>query len=104
MLEHFKRNHEWNEIITFADLRWSEGELYEKCGFRLNKILKPDYCYIEGKNRIHKFNYRHSNLKNKLVNYIPNLSEKENCINNKISKIWDCGKYKFCLQKEITNV
>lgn len=98
LLKHFKNNNEWNKIITFADLRWSEGDLYEKNGFKLESILSPDYYYsTNGNNRIHKFNFRKSKLNKILDNYNPDLSEFENCNNNGILRIWDCGKKKYIM-------
>jgi len=96
LLEHFKRNYKWKKIISFADKRWSEGNLYEKLGFSKEKILTPDYSYFrENRIRFHKFNFRHAGMKNKLENYNPELSESVNMKNNGWSKIYDCGKIRY---------
>jgi hypothetical protein len=95
LLSHFEKQFKPSKIITFADLRWSEGDLYEKTGFKLDKILEPDYSYVFKGERIHKFNFRHKNMKNKLSDYDSNLSEHENMLNNKIYRIYDCGKLRF---------
>lgn len=97
LLVHFIKNHNFNEIISFADLRWSKGELYEKNGWKLDKILRPDYSYVKGTKRYHKFNFRHKNLRKILNNYDPNLSESENCKNNYIYKIWNCGLKRYII-------
>jgi hypothetical protein len=98
LLKHFKTNHEFNQIVSFADLRWSEGDTYFNNGFTLDKILAPDYAYsMDGHSRIHKFNFRHKNLPNLLHNYDPNLSERENCDNNGLLRLWDCGKMRFLI-------
>jgi len=34
LLEHFKKNYNWKEIFSYADRRWSNGNLYEKLGLR----------------------------------------------------------------------
>ena len=99
LLTYFKRNYDWNEIYTFADRRWSEGDLYIKTGFEIDKILKPDYRYIESEKRIHKFNFRHDRLSKKLGDkYDPELSEIENTDKNGINRIYDCGLIKFAIQ------
>lgn len=98
LLVHFMKNNNFNEIISFADLRWSEGNVYEKNGWSLDKILQPDYSYIKGTKRYHKFNFRHKHLKKMLNNYDPNLSESENCINNYIYKIWNCGLKRYIIK------
>lgn len=96
LLNHFKLNTEWKELISFADLRWSDGGLYIKTGWTLDKVLPPDYYYSpDGHSRIHKFNYRRRNLPERLVSFDPSLSEVENCKNNGILRIWDCGKNRY---------
>lgn len=100
LLEHFKRNHQWREIISFADLRWSEGKLYKQTGFTVDKILPPDYQYIINNKPIHKFNFRRKFLQKRLKYFDPNLSESQNCKNNNIDRIWDCGKIRFVLKNQ----
>ena len=46
LLKYFQRNYKWHEIVSFADRRWSEGGVYEKSGFELEQINKPDYSYV----------------------------------------------------------
>lgn len=83
-------------IVTFADMRISNGDLYHKTGFVIDKILEPDYCYSKnGLSRIHKFNFRHKHLHKHLKYYDPSISEMQNCDNNGILRIWDCGKIRF---------
>jgi len=96
LLKFFIDSYEPKSIISFADLRWSNGNMYLKTGWEIDKILKPDYYYSpDGKNLFHKFNYRRKNLSKLLDNFDESLSEKINCDNNGILRIWDCGKIKF---------
>ena len=83
------------KVVTFADRRWSQGILYEKSGFRLDKTLKPDYRYVNKTAREHKFNYRHANKLKYLENYNPNKSEAENMEVHNIKRIYDCGLLKY---------
>lgn len=100
LLEHFKRNNQWKKLITFADNRWSNGHLYAQTGWTLEKILPPDYYYSpDALQRVHKFNYRRKNLPFLLKTFDENKSEKENCDDNNILRIWDCGKQKFVMYK-----
>lgn len=98
LLTHFQREFDWEMIISFADLRWSEGETYHKTGWKLDSILPPDYSYIKGYNRYHKFNFRRKRLQKLLNNFDPSLSEKQNCDNNGILRIWDCGKQRWVIE------
>lgn len=96
LLKHFTANYQYNNIISFADLRWSDGGLYEKNGWLLDGELKPDYSYSpDGNTRHHKFGYRRGSLEKKLKHYDPNLSERVNCDNNGVLRIWDCGKLRY---------
>jgi len=96
LLKHFEKNIKWSKIISFADLRWSDGNLYRQCGFELDGIIPPDYYYSpNGVDRYHKSNYRHAQLPKRLANYDPTKTEWENCDVNGIHRIWDCGKMRF---------
>lgn len=97
-LSYLKSNYSFSKIITFADRRWSEGKVYEILGFDKEGYIKPDYSYFKSKVRYHKFNFRHTGMKNKLDNYDPALSESENMINNGWHRIWDCGKIRFSIK------
>lgn len=95
LLKHFTKNYQYDNIVTFADLRWSNGELYKLSGFRLDGSIPPDYSYFDKGKRYHKFNYRHRGMKHKFQKYDETLSEHENCLNNNVYRIYDCGKLRF---------
>lgn len=83
-----------DEIESFADLRWSVGNLYIKNEFTEKYILSPDYSYIRNDSLFHKFNFRHTRLR-KMKQYDSTLSESENMKKMNIHKIYDCGKIKY---------
>jgi len=109
LLKYFCNNYQWNTIISFADKRWSDGNLYNKLGFKRviiktksNNIIneQPNYWYW-GKgiiSRKHRYNYTKSSLKNSKY-YSDDLTEKEIMTLEKRSWIYDCGNFKF----ELTN-
>jgi len=76
LLLYFKNNYQWNEIYSYTDRRWSEGNLYYKIGFELDSITKLNYWYIKRLDRINRFN----------------LGKR---LKKGYHKIWDCGYYKF---------
>jgi len=43
LLKHFETNYKPQEIISYADRRWSQGNMYYKLGFKLKQISKPNY-------------------------------------------------------------
>ncbi len=95
----FKKDHSPKKIITYADRRFSSPEKcgYSRCGFKLVKETTPNYWYMNKNydNRIHRFNFRKSNLKSKLASYDSNLTEWENMQANGYDRIWDCGHLRY---------
>jgi len=83
--------------VTFCDVSLFDGRSYCANGYKKVGVIPPDYHYIVGGKRHHKFGFRHAQLKNKLANYNPKLTEKENCKNNGLFRIYDCGKDKYML-------
>ena len=99
LLNHFEQNYKTLSIISYADRRWSQGNLYYKLGFNLDHISQPNYWYIRNQDiqmkRHHRFNFRKDVLCDKLEKYDFNLSEWENMKNNNWNRIWDCGSLVF---------
>ena len=101
----FIKHYNFNEIKSFADRRWSsvlEENLYDKLGFKLESILKPDYSYVdETGHRLHKFLCR----KDRLIKKYPNkglnniMTESEMCKILKFYKLWNCGLLKYVYHK-----
>jgi len=97
LLSHFKKNNTYKEITTYADLRWSYGNLYKSLGFTYVGITTPNYWYIVNNKRVHRFGYQKHTLKDKLSVFDENLSEWENMKANGYTRIWDCGHLKYTL-------
>lgn len=96
LLAFFKKNTPgWTRIVSFADLRWSVGTLYHANGWNHVDTIPPDYSYVKGTQRFHKFNFRRKHLPRLLEHFDPTKTEKKNCDDNGILRIWDCGKMKF---------
>jgi transposase-like protein len=101
LLSYFKKNHRWVRIKSFADLRWSEGSVYERSGFILEKVTPPDYYYVVGNRRYHKFGFRHTTGLKKLHMYDPNLSEMINMENHGIYPIYNCGLQRWVMYNNV---
>ena len=96
LLKHFIRNYKPIKIITYADRRYSQGNVYIKNGFKLINKGKPNYYYTKNHiQREHRFNYRKNVLNKKLDLYDKNLTEWQNMQINGYDRIWDCGSLKF---------
>lgn len=103
MFNYFIRNYNPLLVKSFADRRWTScigDNLYLKLGFKLDKILKPDYRYfLDGiKNRIHKFNFRKQTLHKKYG--LPlDLTESQMVERINAKKVYDCGLLKYVWKK-----
>ena len=100
LFTYFLKNYNPSEVKSFADRRWSANNdnLYIKLGFKLDKILKPDYKYVIKDKRYHKFNFRKRKL-NKRYNLPFSLNESEMCKKLDFYRIYDCGLIKYIWNK-----
>lgn len=97
LLRYFIRTFNPKIIISYADCRWSEGNLYRTLGFE--KITKPTigYWYVdEYKCRLHRFNFTKQALIR--AGNDPSLTEWEIMQFLGYDRIWDCGHQKFVLK------
>lgn len=101
-LKHFISEYKPSSIISFADRRWTpdgNNNLYTKTGFKLVKILPPNYSYYNSKKdrykRKHKFGFGKNNLKIKYPHLDFTKSEKELTEQLGYERIWDCGLFKY---------
>ena len=102
LLTHFIREQKPDRILSYADRRWSNGDVYERLGFRLAATSKENYWYIVDGERKHRWNYRKSELASKLDNFDPALKEYQNMLNNGYDRIWDAGTLRY--EMDLINV
>jgi hypothetical protein len=98
LLKYFIKKHNPRKIISFADLRYSNGNLYEKLGFLLIEKIKPSYYYFnpnENKTGLK----RHSRLEFKkqliITENNKNLTEHEIMLSKGYVRIYNAGNLKF---------
>lgn len=90
---YFKKNYKPNSVVGFANKRFGNDDFYNKLGFKHTLDTIPNYWYVVGKKRIHRFLFR----KNILINdgFDVNKSEHQIMIERKIPRIYDCGNTKY---------
>lgn len=94
LLKNFIRTYDPIKIITYADRRWSKGNLYEVIGFENKGSTKPNYWYTKKHNkREHRFKYRKDILVNE--GHDPNKTESQIMFDLGYDRIWDCGSIKY---------
>lgn len=98
LLKYFERTYNPVYLLSYADRRWSVGDVYHKLGFKLTKISQPNYWYFHKSDTLklyHRYKFAKHRLSNLLDNYNPDKSEWLNMMDNGYDRIWDCGNYVF---------
>lgn len=93
LLKHFIGEVKPHRIVTYADKRWSVGNLYERLGFVHTHDSKPNYFYVVGQHRENRFKYRKGELVKQ--GFDPSKSEHEIMYERGIPRIYDCGTMAF---------
>lgn len=106
LLKYFEKNYNPKSILSYANRRWSQGNLYVKLGFNLEKINNPNFFYF--KTPFKKYDKLYSRqtfqkhkLKYKLEIFDKKLTAHENMFNNDYRVIFDCGNLTYI--KEYNN-
>jgi hypothetical protein len=102
LLSYFIKTYKPKTIISYADRRYSQGNLYKQLGFGIVHVNKPTFFYFNRNKKIryHRFTYRKEIL-NKLGWLEENKSINEVLLEHHISKIYDCGSIKFQINFDI---
>lgn len=83
-------------VITFADRGVSDGGLYESQGFVVDRELEPDYMYVVGSKRQHKFAYRKARFeKDTNLKFEKGLTERQLANLNGLLRVYDAGKTRW---------
>ena len=99
LLKFFIKRYSTTRIITHADRRWSNDDVYKKVGFELTKIQHPRYWYIPSNNlycpidQLHKHKFEDSYDKESF----------DLMLDIGYRRIWDCGVKTYTLINNICN-
>ena len=101
LFTYFIRTYDPNSIVSYADRRWSVGNLYEKLGFTLDSESPPNYWYWKGDIDLRsRMCYQKHKLKDILETFDPDLTEVENMYANGYNRIFDCGNLIYIWKKD----
>jgi hypothetical protein len=91
LFSHFIKLYNPQKILSFADRRYSDGNLYKTLGFCSNGDTRINYWYVDvGQiKRYHRFGLRKTSKDNQT------LTEYQNRKLDGWSRIWDCGSSKW---------
>jgi hypothetical protein len=100
LLNFFMKNYDWNSIYSYADKRWSTGNLYIKLGFEKFEDSDPNYYYYKDGKVYHRFKFAKHNIKKLFPDqFDETLTEYQNMLNLGYDRVWDCGNLKFVINK-----
>jgi hypothetical protein len=96
LFKHFIQEVSPKSILSYCDISWANGNLYENLGMKYDGLTKPNYYYIINGRRESRIKYQ----KHKLVDdgYDKNLTEHQIMLNRGISRIYNCGNKIFKYQ------
>lgn len=107
LLKHFERANTPETLISYANLRWSEGKIYELLGFDCDKVVCPSYYYFMNNydrtlKIYHRTKFTRSNIEKyykektyEIYKFNDEYTEFENMFDNKYRIIYDCGMKKY---------
>jgi hypothetical protein len=95
MFKHFIKLYNPESVISYADSRWSDGNLYKTIGFEFVRQTVPNYWYFKPNElkRIHRFTLR------KTKEDPVHLTEKQLRFNEGYYSIYDYGSSKWIWNK-----
>jgi hypothetical protein len=93
----------YDELITWSDNRWSQGNVYEKIGFKFIENLGPDYSYFNSLSETLERQSKQSNKKKNLImkgaeGTHEGNTEYELALTLGLYRIWDCGKRRWGIE------
>ena len=93
LLKYFEREYKPKSLLSYANRRWSTGNVYEKLGFEFKHNSSPNFFwFFPGENKLmSRIIFQKHKLKGLLENFNENKSASENMYNNGFRKIYDCG-------------
>ena len=99
LVSFFVKTYSPNYIFSFSDLRWSDGQVYEKMGFGKESIVKPDYKYVIDGKRKHRWGFRKSLIEKRFPEvWEPTKTEYQMMLEAGVDRVWDCGYIKYSKQ------
>lgn len=97
LLSHFIKNVYVDDVITYANRDYSDGNLYEKIGMIYDGETKPNFFYVKGDVRFNRFTFRKSVLVEE--GYDSNKSASEIMHERGYHKLYTTGSFRYKLKK-----
>lgn len=86
------------EVVSYSDLRWGDGNVYQTIGMVFVHETPPNYHYFHASKPLtlmSRVRFQKHKLGAILADYNPDMSEWDNMKRNNYDRIWDCGHAKY---------
>jgi DNA-binding transcriptional MerR regulator/very-short-patch-repair endonuclease/DNA-binding XRE family transcriptional regulator len=91
LVSFFKKTYKPIKIISYADLRWSDGNLYRALDFSYVRTSAPNYWYVVRNERVHRWAYTKQKLLTMTDTTNNDITEEELAESLGLYRIYDCG-------------
>jgi very-short-patch-repair endonuclease len=92
LFKHFLKQHNPQSIVSYADLRISQGQLYRTLGFQFSHVSAPNYEWIKGSKRLKRYQTQKHKLQQLLgATFDASLSETANMQAHNWTRLHDAG-------------
>lgn len=91
LFQKFRNTIKPSKVISYSDNRWGDGSVYGNLGFTKDSFGQPNYCYVDGQIRIHRYTLRKNEADDQ------SKTEWENRVDQGYLRVWDCGHTKWIL-------
>jgi hypothetical protein len=82
----------YDSVVSWSDNSYSNGNIYEILGFKMQKEYGPDYFYFDLKNNCYKSK---QSQKKSSTGCTEEQTERDWCYEHGLYRIWDVGKKKW---------
>lgn len=101
LFTYFVRHYNPKSIISYCDLRYGVGKMYEALGFKFERETGPNYWICkQGKTFENRVKFQKHKLHAILEVFDPSLTEYENLLRNNYDRFWDCGNKVFVWNRQ----
>ena len=104
LLKYFTTKYMPQSLISYADVRYSDGSLYKSLGFDFVKHTTPSYIYIKGDKILSRFSAQKHRLKNLVDHFDADQTELQNMMKAGYRKMWDAGTMLFTYNLNTTGI
>jgi len=104
IFSHFLKQQSPKRVVSYADKRWSKGNMYRQLQFKELKDSNVSYFYFKlndlSLRMFHRSHFQKHKLQKLLTTFDYNLTEYQNMLADGYDRIWDCGNKVFIWSNE----